>query len=300
MKHLILLFFGIFLGFSAISAPLSASNNATQNLNSVAAIVNNEVITQSDFNKAMVTAKQQLVASQNPNAISNSKLRTMVLNQLIDEKLIMQLAKHANLTVSDAQVTKAITEIATANHLTIAQLKTQLVAHNTNYADYRKLIHKQILVHQIEQSAIADKIHITPQDIKNAQIAYQSQPSGFQSFHVIDILSNTKQAAEAIMVALKKDGHIQNATDLGWQTAATLPTIFIDQIAHMQPGDIAGPIQAPNGFHVIKLIGIRGGTLTTPTQPQLQNLAYQMQSQKAVQKWLKTLRKTAYIQIINP
>lgn len=287
-----------------LASQLAATAPTAKALNSVVAIVNNDVITNNELTKAITAAKAQLAASQNPGAISESKLRDMVLQQLIDEKLVLEVAKRANMTVTDEQVTQAVSHIAAANHMTLEQLKSQLQAHQTSYTQYRQLIQKQILIHEVEQSAIGNNIHITPQDIQNARIAYQSQPSGFESFHLIDILCNTQQDAQNTMLALKAGKTVQaaapdNATDLGWQTAATLPTIFIDQIAHMQPGDIAGPVQAPNGFHVIKLIGVRGGNTSAPTQAQLQNLAFQMQSQKAVKKWLKTLRKTAYIEMVN-
>ena len=64
-----------------------------QSLDSVAAVVNQDVITYSQLNKAMTQASAQLAASQNPNSVSPVALRKMVLNQLIDQKLQLQLAK---------------------------------------------------------------------------------------------------------------------------------------------------------------------------------------------------------------
>src|SRR3990167_10055217 len=95
MKIIMLAFFGLFFASIATAAPLPIPTSSTQNLNSVVAIVNHEVITQTQLNKAVAAAKQQLAASQNPEAIDDVKLRKMVLNQLIDEKLIMQVAKRA-------------------------------------------------------------------------------------------------------------------------------------------------------------------------------------------------------------
>ena len=66
----------------------------------------------------------------------------------------------------------------------------------------------------------------------------------------------------------------------------------------MQKGDIAGPISAPNGFHVIQLVNVRGQTLPAPSQKELQNIAYQIKFQKEVKAWLKQLRKSAYVKVV--
>ena len=39
---------------------------------------------------------------------------------------------------------------------------------------------------------------------------------------------------------------------------AALPKMFADKVVHMKKGDVAGPIRAPNGLHIIKLVDIKG------------------------------------------
>lgn len=286
------LIFSIFFIHTAIAA---------ENLDGVVAIVNSSVITQSELNAAMAQAKQQLAASANPNALSDTKLKQMVLQQLIDEKLQLELAERAKITVSDQQVTEAIQHIAQGYQLTVPQLKEKLQQQGMTFTAYRKMIHKQLVIHQVQQSAIGNKVNITPEDMKTALAQYQSQMKSQQAFDVIDILVDTKQQAEQIIGQLKNGADINtiapnNTKDLGWKTADTLPSVFLQQLVNMQTGDVAGPIQAPNGFHVIKLVGMHGNA-ATPTTIQLKNMAYQMQFQKAVADWMKTIRKTAYIKI---
>ncbi|MCX7120273.1 MAG: SurA N-terminal domain-containing protein, partial [Gammaproteobacteria bacterium] len=245
-------------------------------------------------------AKQQL--AQNPTAIDDTQLRQMVLQQLIDQKLQLELAERAKLTVTDAQVTQTITHIAASNHMTLAQMKAELAQRNLSYAGYVKMIHDQMLIHQVEQSAVGNQVRLSPQDTQDALAQYQAQMKTQQSFHVMDVLSSTQDQAQKIMAQLKNGADINivspnSTTDLGWQTTNTLPSIFLQQLSNMKAGDVAGPIQAPNGFHVIKLIGVRGQAVAQPNQVQLQNMAYQMKFQQAVKKWLIELRKTAYIKV---
>lgn len=274
---------------------------STEHLDAVAAVVNNQIITQSELNRAIVSAKQQIAGNPNSNAISDTQLRKMVLDQLIDEKLQLELAKRANITVSEADVTKAIQHIADGNGLSIVQLKEKLQQEGMNYMAYRKLIHKQLIIHQVEQNAVGSSLNLTEEDKQAALTEYQSEMNAQQQFHIIDILADTKNDAEKIIAQLRKGADIDSVapnqtSDLGWRSAGALPSLFLQQLTNMKPGDIAGPIQAPNGFHVIKLVAMHGET-NQPTQQQLQNMAYQMKFQKAVATWVKKLRETAYIKI---
>jgi peptidyl-prolyl cis-trans isomerase SurA len=226
----------------------------------------------------------------------------MVLQQLIDEKLMLDLAKQANITVTDAQVNTAIAHIAAGNHMTVAQMHAALKQHGMSYTAYRKMIRKQLLIHEVQQHAVGAHVKITPQDMQHAQAAFQSAAQTQQQFHVIDILAGSKADAQHIIAKVNKGANIntvapKNTTDLGWQTANTLPTLFEKQLTHMKTGDVAGPIQAPNGYHVIALTGVRGQATAVPNKAQIQNVAYQIALQKAVKKWMVQVRKTAYIKI---
>lgn len=298
MKKIILTV--IFSVFVLCAAPCTFA--AAETLNSVVAVVNQDVVTQAELNAAFTQAKEQLAASANPAAIDDNQLRKMVLQQLIDQKLQLELAKNANINVSDAQVDQAIQHIATQNHFTLPLFKNKLAQHGVKFSAYKKLIHDQLLVHLLQQKAVASKIHITETDIDAARNLYQSQLNTQQAFHVIDIRTNTQASAEKIAAQLNNGVSIEKAApnesnDMGWQTAETLPALFLNQLTAMKAGDISTPIKAPNGYHVLKLIA-KHDQSTMPVKKQLQNIAYQMQFQKAVAKWLTELRKTAYIKIM--
>ena len=70
-------------------------------------------------------------------------------------------------------------------------------------------------------------------------------------------------------VAQSQDQNALQGGDLGWRKFAEMPDPFIAYVKTMQPGDLAGPIRTPNGFHIIKLIEIRGlGNTSAPQQSQ--------------------------------
>ena len=46
--------------------------------------------------------------------------------------------------------------------------------------------------------------------------------------------------------------------DLGWRASGRLPTLFLDAIQRLKPGDVTDILQSPNGFHIVKMIEKRG------------------------------------------
>lgn len=301
-----------------ISAVVIADNlpspaHSAQNLDSIVAVVNNGVITQNELDTAVAHAKAQIVASNNPQAIDTAKLQQTVLQQLIDEKLELEIAKRANVKVSNEKLTQAIQMIAKQNHLTLSQLKSKLQEQGIAYKSYQAEIRKQMLVHQVQEGAVAGKVQVTNQDIQNFKTKYAAQLQGQQQYQVIDVLIPLPSQASAavIQTAQNQANQIEarwksgqkpqqfapnDTQNLGWQSANDLPALFLNQIKAMKTGDISTPIQAPNGFHVIQLAAVRGNA---QTDEQLRQMVTQEKVQEAVQKWLIELRKTSYIKITN-
>jgi peptidyl-prolyl cis-trans isomerase SurA len=83
--------------------------------------------------------------------------------------------------------------------------------------------------------------------------------------------------------------------DLGWRKLAETPTAFADQIINMQVNDIAGPIQTPNGFHLILLAGVRNTKGNALTNKQVEELLYERKMEEGLQAWLTKIRSEAFI-----
>lgn len=282
-----------------ISATVTA-----ESLNSVVAVVNQGVITQNDLDFALSQAKHELAETKTPNTPPDAQLRNIVLQQLINRKIELELADEAHITVSHAKVIDTIAKIATENHLTRDALKQKLQQRGLSFDAFKKNLEEQLRIQKVQESAVGSQIQITPADIANARAQYQTQMNNQQMYHVIDINVPSATQAQHIATQLKKGKNIndfrKNMNDLGWHAISTLPTLFTDALSHMSPGDVAGPIQAPNGYHVLKLLAQRGAQTTAPTTAQLKNYAYQLKMQQAVQTWLEKVRKTAYIKITQP
>ena len=47
--------------------------------------------------------------------------------------------------------------------------------------------------------------------------------------------------------------------DLGWRKLAEVPGIFVDAVRSLEEGQHSDVIRSPTGYHIVQLLGIRGG-----------------------------------------
>lgn len=309
MKFRIILFSYFFI------ASLLFCNNTFADerlLDKVIAIVNSQVITQSELNQQMHVVKAQMQSS-GTRMPSQEELHKQVLNQLIDIALQKNIAQKANISISDAQLNAAIGKIAADNNMSIAQLQRSIAAQGMSYQAYRHQIHDQMLVSEVQHAMIGSKVVVTAQDIAAAKNSVQpTQPRHSNTpvqYHVVDILVLNPDNAESLLSKIRSTGNPGSVlnnnpgvkiTDLGFRKLSDLPGIFVKPTESLSPGQFSDLIKAPNGVHIISLIAVQGGgQMNHASRLTPQQIAYQKKFEEALQKWLRTLRSESYVKIIN-
>lgn len=86
--------------------PKTASKANESRADGIAAVVNDDVVLDSDVEEQLALFLMR--AQANPDSEAVDTLRRQILDQLIDEKVIVAEAKHQGLTVSDAEVNKQV------------------------------------------------------------------------------------------------------------------------------------------------------------------------------------------------
>lgn len=294
MKRCLAITLFVFALFSTVFAETS-SEPASHGipLDSVVAVVNDDVITASELNHQVAKVSKQL-ASRQIKLPSEDELRWQVLNYLIDQKVELQTAARAGIEVDDATLDASIEQIAAHNKASLAELKKVIENDGLSFGEYRAEIRKEMLVERLLQREIGSRITISKQETDKYlhSLAYEKQ--NVVEYHLEDILIGLPEApssaqlqeaqkiADDIRVQLKQGRNFQELAlakstgqealsggDLGWRRIEEIPTAFASLLSGMKPGDVSDPIRTGNGIHLIKLVDRRGNAgvhHTTETQ----------------------------------
>jgi peptidyl-prolyl cis-trans isomerase SurA len=298
------------------------SSSGVESLDGIVAVVNDSPVTTSELNAAIATIEKQMRGSGTalpPEAI----LRKQVLDQVINRKLQLELAAQGGIKITDEEVNKAIGTIAAQNKVGMHELMEKVVQSGMTEVDYRKEIREEMTLQAVQQSQVSSHITISPSEVDEFMRSAAWKAFNNKEYHLEDILLTMPEAptpqdlaagkkkADAIIEKLHsgmsfKDvamaqsdssGALQGG-DLGWRKLPQIPSAFADQLVHMKTNDIIGPVLTPNGYHIVRLAGMRE-THSNATQDalhkQVQQLIFQRKYEEELQSWLTRVRSEAFI-----
>ena len=259
-------------------------------LDRVVAIVNDGVVTQSDLDEqtAMITERLKEQKTQLPPA---DVLRKQVLDRLVVQEVQFQRAERIGLKVSDEQVNSALSDIAQRNGIALSQLPAALAQQGQDFAGFRDNIRKEITLQMLRQRDVLSKISVTPRELEQFIERLKKLPSAKDEYNLAHILlaipPDATQAQVDEIAKKAQDIYERSKTEdfsrlavaysnsqtaleggaLGWRKGPELPTVLAEVVVSLKPGEVSKPLATPNGFHLVKLVGIRS-TEGSPIQDQ--------------------------------
>lgn len=281
---------------SLASLILSSQLNASPvELDKVVAIVNDDIVMESEFKQRVKIIRDQL-NSRNQRIPPDDILAPQVLDRLVLDNLMLQLAEKQGIKVTDRQLNDAINNIASRNGMSLIQFREALIAEGQDYATAREQIRREMLIAQVQQSNVSRRIRVSDQEIKNflksdAALANQSelllsiiligipeqasseqiQSSEVKANAIYKTLMNNADFAETA-IATSSAPNALNGGDLGWRKIAELPEALSAAVSTMKPGDISKPIKAPSGFYITQLRDKRGGVVQLVEQTKVRHI----------------------------
>jgi peptidyl-prolyl cis-trans isomerase SurA len=260
-----------------LMAPAAAAS-ASQPLDRIVAVANDDVILQSELNDAVRSVQQQY-ASHPDQLPPMNVLQKQVLDRLILMRLQIQKAQDQGVHVSDADVDQAVAGVAQQNKLTPEQLRTAVEQNGGDFAQFRQQLGDQITVQRLHDSVVRDAVSVTDSEIDNllssptytageVHLAHiqVSIPSGADAAAIQASQAKAEQALAAIKggmdfnaaaIRYSDAADALDGGDLGWRRLDEMPPAFADTIETMKPGDVSAALRGPTGFHILKLIGQR-------------------------------------------
>lgn len=304
----------VFIVFLASASSLVAARP----LDRIVAVVNNDVVMESELQERVRTLRSQIRES-GEQIPPTSILEEQVLERLIMIKLQMQAAQNTGIQVDDEALNSAINEIAANNQLSLNQFRQILEQDGYNYEAFRENIREEMTIARLRQRQIDNRINVTDVEIENYLDTQKLQGSGEQEFRLSHILialpegiseaekAERRLVAEQIISELEagrnfaelaadiSDGQqAPEGGDLGWRKQSQLPTLFAGPVANMEKGDISGIIENPSGFHIVELTDIRSGDKQFVTQTKARHILIrpdELNSEESIRARLEQLRQ---------
>lgn len=247
---------------------------------SIAAIVNDDIITSSEHETELKLVRAQL-RQQRVTIPPMDILRTQVLERLILNSIQMQMAQSSGLVADDADVSQALKSIAAQNKLTVQQFRGVLEKDGINFDRFRQSIREELTTRRLQQRHVDNRINVSEQeiDIALSQDTQSQLNTEYRLGHILisvdenanaSDIRNAEKTALTIIKTLRNGADFSQTAaglsageqalqggDLGWRKTNELPTLFAKAVPQLKTGQVGDVIRSPSGFHIIKLLDQR-------------------------------------------
>lgn len=272
----------LLLALFLCAAPVAAQQ--LQPIDRIVAVVDDTVILASELDLAMANVLAQY-AGRESQLPPRDVLEKQVLERLALVRLQVARAQATGVSVTDADVDRAVAGIAQQNGVTTAQLVAQLMADGLSLAGFRDTVRDELVIQRLRQRFAQSQVQVSDAEVDAALASQETRQ--FQLAHIL-VAVPEGATAEQIATAQEKIIGIKALVDrgemafaaaavrysdspnaleggnLGWRSLDEIPAAFADLVSNMQPGQVVGPLPGPSGIQLLQLVEVRDASQTGP------------------------------------
>jgi peptidyl-prolyl cis-trans isomerase SurA len=291
----------------------------------IIARVNDQIITRSDYERAMADMDQ--VGRQHQETMQEiSAAHKDLLRDLIDQQLWLSKGKELSIT-GETELIKKLDEIRKQYNLeTIDDLEKAAREQGVSFEDFKANIRNQIITQAVMRQEVGEHIQMTPGEVERYYEAHKQDYAQPESERLGEILISTgggddpakvaaaKAKADDIEARLHAGGDFSQLAksfsdgptaseggDLGQYKRGQLGKLLEDQTFNLNSGQYTDPILTRQGYIILKVVQhIPGGPRPFKDVTQDVEEAYYMsRMEPAIRDYLSKMRDEAFI-LINP
>lgn len=261
-------------------APVTAVQAQTSNELGIAAVVNDDVISEFDLNARI---RLLMLASQiRPTEDAIERMRPQALRSLIDERLRLQEAEHLGIEITDEEVDAQIEQLAGNNNLTLQQFSQVLNQAGVPLANLQNQYRGEIAWSRIVQARLRRRVDITEEEVDAAIDQLRADVGGtevqlseiFLSVDSPQSEASVRSLADRIVQQLasgvpfatlarqfSESPSSQQGGDMGWVLTDRLDPGLKRAVEGLQPGQYSQPVRGAEGLHILQLRDQRASEL---------------------------------------
>ncbi len=291
----------------------------------VVARVNDQIITSSDYNRALKELEQE-DQEHDASMQQASDDRKNLLRSLIDQQLWLSKGKQLGIT-GDTELIKRLDDIRKQYHLaTMEDLEKAAQEQGVSYADFKANIRNQIITQDVMRQEVGSTINITPGEAREYYDTHTQDYMQPESVHLSEILVSTgvngsddskvvaaaKLKAENIEAKLHSGGDFSQLArtfsdgptaasggDLGTYKRGELPAELENDTFPLKAGEWTQPILTRQGWIILKVVDhtAAGSAPYSQVQNQVEDALYMSRMEPAIRAYLDKMRDEAFIYI---
>lgn len=292
----------------------------------IIAIVNGDVITLYELNSRFEPYQKRIEGSY--HGTDRGKIiadaRTSFLNRMIDNLLIEQESKRANVTVRDEEVNDAVKDILIRKNMKTEDFDKVLKADGSSVQEYKKELKDHLIRMRLLRREIRSKLSISENEIGEYYKKYRDEYEGKEAVRIKQIVLLFPKDADVMAraaIRLQMDGILKrlqggepfdalaeqysqgpassSGGDIGFVEKGLMMPEVDREAFRLKTGEISGIIEVPLGFYIIQVIDRRGAGVK-PIESVREEILSKIEEQKMEKKfeeWLSDLRKRSHIDI---
>ena len=267
---------GLLMALAPVQVTAQANASRPILIERVVAVVNSEVIVETELQRRIAQARQA-IARSGQQAPPPRVLREQVLDRMINDLALLQRAAMTGIAVDEPTLDRAVARIADQNGLSVTGLRDQLEKEGVAFARFRQDIKEEIMLTRLREREVDNRLRISDAEV-DAFLAAQGQSlARVDEIKLAQVLIPLHEKADAkaiekaqqlatlvyekakggedfaALVTAHSAANTSNAGSLGWRSPDRLPSLFVNAVARLAPGQVAEPVRSANGFHILKL-----------------------------------------------
>jgi len=275
---------------------VSAAHAEAVLLERIVALVNDDVVLQSELEAEMASVRQNL-EQQDVRMPPDNELRSQVLDRLIVQTLQMNIAERRGIRVDSATLDAAVRRIAERNNLSLAGLRDALSAQGMDMSVFRDQLRRDITINRLRQQVMNQRLDVSDREIQQFIERNRSLDRDYRLSQILisvpeaasaDVIDAARSEAQTVIDRLDSGesfarvataaSDARNALeggDLGWVPASQLPPAAASAIRDLQPGEMTAPLRTPAGFQIYRLEETRGSSQAMVEQSRVRHILIQ-------------------------